>query len=124
MLPVLMSPLGISAALENFAVVNVSLQSPCVRAHCPVHLTAQVLPWQSLRSTEHSAAGVSGNAPPYLAAAQRAVSSGQAPPKAARLGAVGRVRHLGLLNGVIPGSSAAAAAVNLYNGNAGAGLDC
>ena len=64
-------------------------------------------------------AGASGTAPPHLAAAQQAASSAQAPPKAARLGAVGRVRHMGLLNGVIPGSSAAAAAVSLYNGNAG-----
>ena len=65
------------------------------------------------------AGALSGTAPPNLAAGQQAASSGQAPPKAARLGAVGRVRHMGLLNGVIPGSSAAAAAVSLYNGNAG-----
>ncbi len=67
----------------------------------------------------HAHAGASGAAAPHLAAAQQAASRGHALPKAARLGAVGRVRHMGLLNGVIPGSSAAAAAVSLYNGNAG-----
>lgn len=69
--------------------------------------------------------GAAGSAPPHLVAAQHAASSGSghAPPKAARLGAVGRVRHTGLLNGVIPGSSAAAAAVSLYNGNAGMPAD-
>ena len=120
MLPVHIFQLCTSAALDETAKVCVSLQSPCMRHTALCTLPHRCRPWQSLRSTEHAAAGVSGNAPPHLAAAQRAASSGQAPPKAARLGAVGRVRHLGLLNGVIPGSSAAAAAVNLYNGNAGA----
>lgn len=62
--------------------------------------------------------------PPHLAAAQQAVAAGGhaqvMSAKPVRLGAVGRVRHTGLLNGAIPGSSAAAAAVSFYNGNAGA----
>jgi hypothetical protein len=65
------------------------------------------------------AAGATDSAPPHLAAAAVHASAGGV-PKPVRLGAVGRVRHTGLLNGVIPGSSAAAAAVNLYSGGAGA----
>ncbi len=64
-------------------------------------------------------AGASENVAPHLAAALQA-SGGGAQAKVQRLGAVGRVRHTGILNGVIPGSSAAAAAVNLYNGSSGA----
>lgn len=64
-------------------------------------------------------AGASDNVAPHLAAALQA-SGGGAQAKVQRLGAVGRVRHTGILNGVIPGSSAAAAAVNLYNGSSGA----
>lgn len=51
--------------------------------------------------------------------ALQAGAAGGSLPKPVRLGAVGRVRHTGILNGVIPGSSAAAAAVNLYSGSAG-----
>ncbi|CAL8470762.1 g10304 [Coccomyxa elongata] len=79
----------------------------------------------SARGTTHiyrlALPGASENVTPHLAAALQA-SGGGAQGKVQRLGAVGRVRHTGILNGVIPGSSAAAAAVNLYNGSSGTDL--
>ncbi len=80
------------------------------------------MPDLALRGTH---AGSPEGVPPHLAAAQQALAAGGcaksgAVTKPVRLGAVGRVRAPGLLNGAIPGSSAAAAAVSFYHGNAGA----
>ncbi|EIE22763.1 hypothetical protein COCSUDRAFT_63899 [Coccomyxa subellipsoidea C-169] len=79
----------------------------------------------SARGTTHiyrlALPGAAENLAPHLAAALQA-ASGTAQAKPQRLGAVGRVRHTGILNGVIPGSSAAAAAVNLYSGSSGTDL--
>lgn len=56
--------------------------------------------------------------PPHLAAASIPFSE-RSLSKPQRLQPAGRARPSGILNGSIPGSAAASAAVNLYNGTSG-----